>query len=79
VVLAAVGEKRVGLAARVSDPAAYRRDGIEQRHELGGVVAVAAGEDDRERSAVAVSDQKDDLPRVATGPAVTGSVRTPTR
>ncbi|SEE31245.1 hypothetical protein SAMN04490357_7632 [Streptomyces misionensis] len=54
VVVAAVGEDRLRLAARPPGPASDGRDGIKQGHELGDVVAVVAGEDDRERGAVSV-------------------------
>lgn len=57
VVVAAVGEYRIGLAARPSRPASDWWDGVEQGHELGDIVAVAAGENDRERGAVTVGDQ----------------------
>ena len=57
VVVAAVGEQRVRLAARAASPATHGRDGVEQGQELGDVVAVAAGQDDRERSAVPVGDE----------------------
>lgn len=57
VVVTAVGEDQLRLAARPPGPASDWWDGIEQGHELGDVVAVAAGEDDRERGAVAVGDQ----------------------
>lgn len=56
-VVAAVGEQRVGLAAGLADSTADRRDGIEQRQELGDVVDVAAGQQDRKPSAVPVGDQ----------------------
>ena len=49
VVVAAVGEERVRLAAGPADPAADRRDRVEQRKQLGNVVAVAAGQRDCER------------------------------
>lgn len=55
-VIAAVREQRVGLAARSSDAAMDGRDRIEQRQELGDVVAIAAGQQDGERSAVSVGD-----------------------
>lgn len=57
VVVAAVGEQRVRLAPWMDDTATDGRDGIQQRHELGYIVAVATGEDHCERGAVAVSDQ----------------------
>ncbi len=42
VVVAAVGEQRVRFPARMTNPAADRRDRVEQGQELGDVVAVAA-------------------------------------
>ncbi len=49
VAVPAVGEERVRLPARMPDPAADRRDRIEQGQELGDVVAIVAGQQDRER------------------------------
>ncbi|GAA3151369.1 hypothetical protein GCM10010521_43700 [Streptomyces rameus] len=43
VVLAAVGEERVRLAAATTDSAAYRWDRLEQGQQLGDVVAVETG------------------------------------
>ncbi|GAB7101738.1 hypothetical protein JCM4814A_00520 [Streptomyces phaeofaciens JCM 4814] len=40
-----------------ANPAADRRDRIEQRQQLSDVVAVAAGQQERERGAVPVGDQ----------------------
>ncbi len=57
VVVPAVGEQRVRLPARMTDPPADRRDRVEEGQELGNVVAVAAGQQHRERGAVSVSDQ----------------------
>lgn len=57
VVVAAVGEQKIRLAPWVADTATDERDGIQQRQELGYIVAVAASENHCERSAVAVSDQ----------------------
>ena len=57
VVVAAVGEERVALTAGSADSAADGRDRIEQRDQPGDVVAVAAGQQDRERGAVPVGDQ----------------------
>ncbi len=57
VVVAAVGEERVGLAAGTADAAADRRDRVGQGQELGDVVAVTAGQQDGERGAVPVGDQ----------------------
>ena len=48
VVVAAVGEQLPRLASWPAAPATDRRDGVEQRDELGDVVAVAAGEADGE-------------------------------
>ena len=58
-VIAAIGEHDVGLLAR---PAALAGDrpgvqGIEQRQQLGDVVAVAAGQRDGERNAGGVDEQ----------------------
>jgi hypothetical protein len=57
VVVAAVGEQ---LPRSSPGPAASppdRRNGVDQRDELGDVVAVAAGEADGEREAAGVADQ----------------------
>jgi len=57
VVVAAVGKRRVRLAAGPAGPAADRRDRVEQGQELGDVVAVATGQQYGERGAVSVGDQ----------------------
>ena len=57
VVVAAVGEQLPRSAAGPAAPAPDRRDGVDQREELGDVVAVAAGQGDRERDAAGVADQ----------------------
>lgn len=49
VVVAAVGDQNGGLASRSARPPAHGRDGLEQREKLGDVVAVAAGEQGRQR------------------------------
>ncbi len=51
VVVAAVGEHEVGLLARAADLAGHRPgvQRVEQRQKLGDVVAMAAGQGDRER------------------------------
>lgn len=58
-VIAAVGQDDVGLLARApdlaSDWASVQR--VEQRHELGDVVAVAAGQRDGQRDARRVDEQ----------------------
>lgn len=57
VVVAAVGDDRLRLAARPPGPASDWWDAIGQGHELGDIVAVAAREDHGERGAVSVGDQ----------------------
>ena len=57
VVVAAVGEQLPRAAAGPPAPAADRRDGVEQRDELRDVVAIAAGQGDRQRDAAGVADQ----------------------
>lgn len=54
VVVAPVSEQAVGPAPWPPDPAAHRRHLVQQRHELGDVVAVAAGQRDGQRGAMAV-------------------------
>jgi hypothetical protein len=48
-----VARSAAGPAASSAD----RRHGVDQRDELGDVVAVAAGEADRQRDAAGVADQ----------------------
>src|SRR5439155_631024 len=57
VVIAAVGEQPLGALAGTPRPAGYRPDGIEQRQQLCDVVAVPAGQADRQRDSVGVGDQ----------------------
>ncbi|GGO99787.1 hypothetical protein GCM10012280_67030 [Wenjunlia tyrosinilytica] len=57
-VVAPVGIQVPRLAARPSSQPPDRRDRVEQRQELGGVVAVAAGEGDGERGSVPVDYQE---------------------
>ncbi len=57
VVVAAVGEQLPRSPSGASAPAADRRHGVDQRNQLGDVVAVAAGEGDCERDAAGVADQ----------------------
>ena len=57
VVAAAVGEQLARSAARSAAPTADRRHGVDQRDELGDVVAVAAGQADGERDAAGIDDQ----------------------
>ena len=49
VVVAAVGEHTVGPPPRSPAQSAHRRDGVEERDQLGDVVAVAAGDREGER------------------------------
>jgi hypothetical protein len=59
VVIAPVGQQPVGLLARASDLAGDRPSVqiLEQRDQLGDVVAVATGEGDRKRNAAGVDEQ----------------------
>jgi hypothetical protein len=57
VVMAPVGEQLPGAPARPATPPADRRHRIQERNELGDVVAVAAGQRDRQRNATGVADQ----------------------
>src|SRR5262249_14810348 len=50
VVVAAVGEHAVGSLAWPADLAAHRRHPLDQRQELGDVVAIAAGDRPGERN-----------------------------
>jgi hypothetical protein len=65
VVVAAGSEQFAGSAAGSSSSAADRWDGLDQWDQLGDVVAVAAGERDRQRNAAGVADQM----VLGTGPA----------
>lgn len=56
-VVAPVGVQTPGFTAGTSTQAPDRRNGIQQRKELGNVVPVAAGERDGERGSVPVDDQ----------------------
>lgn len=56
-VVGPVGIQTPGLAAGTPPQTPDRRNGVEQRKELGDVVPVAAGERDGERSSVTVDDQ----------------------
>jgi hypothetical protein len=60
VVIAAVGVQIPGAAQWLAALAADRRDGLDQRDQLGDVVAVAAGGDRGERDAVRLGDQTSD-------------------
>ena len=58
-VIAAIGQDKVGFLTRSADLAGDRagRERVEQRDQLGDVVAVAAGQRDGERDAGRVDDQ----------------------
>jgi hypothetical protein len=57
VVIAAISENLVGSLTRTADLPSDGADSIDERQQLGDVVAVAARETDRERDAVTVGDQ----------------------
>ena len=57
VVIATVGVDPIRALAGPATAATYRRDGLDQGHELGDVVAVPAGQGDRQRDAVRFGDQ----------------------
>jgi hypothetical protein len=57
VVIAPVGEQPVGAPARSADLAGDRHDAVDQREELGDVVAVPACEGDRQRQPAGVGQQ----------------------
>jgi hypothetical protein len=57
VVVAAVGEQRLGSSPRAPDASAHRRDAVEQLDQLGDVVAVAAGQRPGERDTAAVYEE----------------------
>lgn len=57
VVVAAVGDELLGVLARTTDLPADRADLLDEREQLGDVVAVAAGQADSKRDAVAINDQ----------------------
>ncbi len=57
VVVAAVGADTIGSAARPADFAAYRRHKVDERDQLGAVVAVAARERPGERDPRGVDEE----------------------
>ncbi len=57
VVVAAVGADTIGTATRPADLAAYRRDTVKQRDQLGAVVAVATRERPGERDPCRVDEE----------------------
>ena len=67
VVVAAIGDDRIRATTRPADDAAHGRHPLEQRDQLGDVVAIAAGERPGERDPAAVDQE------VVLGP-VSGSI-----
>src|SRR5262245_47307154 len=57
VVVAAIGDQAIGTAARSTDGARDCGHRVEERDQLGDVVAVAAGERERERDTAAVDEE----------------------
>jgi hypothetical protein len=57
VVVRAIGEHRVRPSLRRTTPAPYWRNGLDQRHQLSDVVAVAAGQRQLQPDAVPFGDQ----------------------
>src|SRR5437867_2262629 len=57
VVVAAVGRDAFGSLTRPADPAAHSRDGIDERDQLGDVVAVATRDRPGERDPGRVNEQ----------------------
>lgn len=59
VVIASIGQQPVGLLARAATPALHRPavQILEQRDQLGDVVAVSPGQRDRKRDAAGVDEQ----------------------
>ncbi len=57
VVVTAIGEQLPRSSAGAAAPAPNRRDGIDQRDQLGNVVAVAAGQAHRKRDTAGIADQ----------------------
>ena len=56
-VVAAIGDHTVGTPPGSADAATYRRHTVEQREQLGDVVAVAAGERPSKRDAATVYEE----------------------
>jgi hypothetical protein len=57
VVIAPVSEQPIGALARAAHPAGDRDDAVDQREELGDVVAVPTCEGDRQRQPAGVGQQ----------------------
>jgi hypothetical protein len=56
VVVGTIGVHPLGPLTRTPTPAADRRDGLDQRHQLGDVVAVATGQGRCQRDTATVGD-----------------------
>lgn len=56
-VIAAIGKQALGASSRPARLAGDRADTVDQRQELGDIVAIAAGQGDRERDPARVGDQ----------------------
>lgn len=56
-VIAAVGDNALGAPTRSSDLPTDRPDAVDERQQLGDVVAVAAGQRDRQRDAGRVDQE----------------------
>jgi hypothetical protein len=55
-VVAAIGVNDFGLLKRLATPAANRRDRIDERQQLGDVVAVRAGQDGTDGDAIRIDE-----------------------
>jgi hypothetical protein len=56
-VIATIREEALGTPSRTPGLAGDRADTVDQRQQLGDVVAVPAGQADRKRNAVCICDQ----------------------
>lgn len=57
VVIATVGEQPLGPPTRPAAPAGHRLEAIDQRQKLSHVVAISAGQRDRQRDAAGIGQQ----------------------
>jgi len=67
VVIAAVGDRFVGAQPRSADPSLHRPEAVDERQELGDVVAVATGQADRQRDTGGIAQQVVLLSRLCRG------------
>jgi hypothetical protein len=56
-VIATIGEHPLGASSWTPRLASHWADAVDERQELGAVVAIAAGQADRKRNAVRIRDQ----------------------